>query len=41
VECFEVCNIAPLEEHKVKVFLLGQGVEIENIKSEKFNVKEA
>jgi len=35
-------NTALLEEHKVKVFLLGQGVEIEieNIKSEKFNVKE-
>ncbi len=33
-------NTAMLEEHEVKVFLLGQGVEIERIKDEKFNVKE-
>jgi sulfur relay (sulfurtransferase) complex TusBCD TusD component (DsrE family) len=33
-------NTALLEDHEVKVFLLGQGVEIESIKSEKFNVKE-
>jgi sulfur relay (sulfurtransferase) complex TusBCD TusD component (DsrE family) len=33
-------NTALLEDHKVKVFLLGQGVEIESIKSGKFNVKE-
>jgi sulfur relay (sulfurtransferase) complex TusBCD TusD component (DsrE family) len=33
-------NTALLEDHEVNVFLLGQGVEIESIKSEKFNVKE-
>lgn len=33
-------NTAILEGHEIKIFLLGAGVEIENIKSEKFNVKE-
>ncbi len=33
-------NTAVLEGHEIKIFLLGAGVEIENIKSEKFNVKE-
>jgi sulfur relay (sulfurtransferase) complex TusBCD TusD component (DsrE family) len=34
-------NTAILEgEHQVKVFLLGQAVEIDSIQSEKFNVKE-
>ncbi|MEX0656385.1 MAG: DsrE family protein [Nitrosopumilaceae archaeon] len=33
-------NTAILEEHEVKIFLLGKGVEIENIKDEKFSVKE-
>ena len=33
-------NTAILEDHKVKIFLLGAGVEIENVRSEKFNVKE-
>jgi len=33
-------NTALLGGHEVKVFLLGQGVEIEGIKSEKFNVQE-
>ncbi|MDQ3854288.1 MAG: DsrE family protein [Thermoproteota archaeon] len=33
-------NTATLEGHYVKIFLLGAGVEIENIKSEKFNVEE-
>jgi sulfur relay (sulfurtransferase) complex TusBCD TusD component (DsrE family) len=33
-------NTAILEGHHVKIFLLGAGVEIENIKSEKFNVQE-
>ncbi len=33
-------NTAILEQHQVKIFLLGQAVEIESIKSEKFNVKE-
>ncbi|MEW5840586.1 DsrE family protein [Nitrososphaera sp.] len=31
---------AVLEDHQVKIFMLGAGVEIESIKSEKFNVKE-
>lgn len=30
---------AILKEHQVKIFLLGQAVEIEGIKSEKVNVK--
>ena len=29
-----------LNDHEVKVFLLGRGVEAENIKDEKFNVEE-
>lgn len=33
-------NTAILEEHQVKIFLLGAGVEIESIKSEKFNVRD-
>jgi len=33
-------NTALLDDHKVEVFLLGQAVEIESIKSEKFNVQE-
>jgi len=33
-------NTAILEDHQVKIFLLGAGVEIEKIKSEKFNVQE-
>jgi sulfur relay (sulfurtransferase) complex TusBCD TusD component (DsrE family) len=33
-------NTAILEDHSVKIFLLGQAVEIDSIKSEKFNVKE-
>jgi sulfur relay (sulfurtransferase) complex TusBCD TusD component (DsrE family) len=33
-------NTAILEGHYVKIFLLGAGVEIDNIKSEKFNVEE-
>jgi uncharacterized protein involved in oxidation of intracellular sulfur len=33
-------NTAILEEHEVKIFLLGKGVEIESIESEKFNVKD-
>ena len=37
---FRFANTALLEEHQVKIFLLGAGVEIENIKSEKFNVKD-
>jgi len=33
-------NTAILEDHQVKIFLLGAGVEIENVKNEKFNVQE-
>ena len=33
-------NTAILDEHEVKVFLLGQAVEIESIKSGKFNIKD-
>ncbi|MBI3623591.1 DsrE family protein [Candidatus Pacearchaeota archaeon] len=33
-------NTAILEGHQVRIFLLGQGVEIESIESTKFNVKE-
>jgi uncharacterized protein involved in oxidation of intracellular sulfur len=33
-------NTAILDEHQVKIFMLGKGVEIENIKDEKFNVAE-
>lgn len=33
-------NTALLEDHQVKIFLLGKGVEIESIKDEKFNVEE-
>jgi sulfur relay (sulfurtransferase) complex TusBCD TusD component (DsrE family) len=33
-------NTAILQGHQVKIFLLGAGVEIEGIRSEKFNVQE-
>lgn len=33
-------NTEILEEHQVKTFLLSDGIEIENLKSEKSNVKE-
>ncbi|MGD9673972.1 MAG: DsrE family protein [Candidatus Nitrosocosmicus sp.] len=33
-------NTALLDEHQVEIFLLGQGVEIESIRSEEFNVQE-
>jgi uncharacterized protein involved in oxidation of intracellular sulfur len=33
-------NTALLSNHKVRIFLLGQGVEIENIDNKKFNAKE-
>ncbi len=29
-----------LNDHEVKIFLLGRGVEIENIQSEQFNIQE-
>jgi uncharacterized protein involved in oxidation of intracellular sulfur len=37
---FRFGNVALKENHTVKVFLVNKGVEIEDIKSEKFNVKE-
>jgi uncharacterized protein involved in oxidation of intracellular sulfur len=33
-------NVALKENHKVKVFLVNEGVEVEDIRSEQFNVKE-
>jgi sulfur relay (sulfurtransferase) complex TusBCD TusD component (DsrE family) len=33
-------NTAILDDHRVEIFLLGQGVEIENIRDKKFNVQE-
>jgi len=33
-------NTAISEDHGVKIFLLGKGVEIQSIENEKFNVKE-
>ncbi len=33
-------NTAILDKHQTKIFLLGKGVEIEDIKDEKFNVAE-
>jgi len=37
---FKLGNVALKENHAVKVFLVNKGVEAEDIKSEKFNVKE-
>lgn len=37
---FRFATTSLLEDHEVKVFLLGKGVESENIESEKFNIKE-
>jgi len=31
-------NTAISEEHEIKIFLLGKGVEIENIQNKKFNI---
>lgn len=33
-------NTAVLDKHQVEIFLLGQGVEIENITSGKFDIQE-
>lgn len=33
-------NTSLLDKHTVEIFLLGQGVEIESIRSEKFNIQE-
>ena len=38
--CLRFAVTALKSKHKVKVFLLGKGVELEEIKSKKFNVKE-
>ena len=40
MECMRFANTAILDEHKVKVFLLGKAVEIDSIKDEKFDVKD-
>jgi len=37
---FRFGNVALKENHTVRVFLVNKGVEAEDIKSEKFNVKE-
>ena len=37
---FRLGNISLKENHKVKVFLMNKGVEIEDIKDEKYNLKE-
>lgn len=34
--CFRFCNEALKNNHFVKVFLLGKGVEVENVKDDKF-----
>ena len=34
--CFRFCNEALKNNHSVKIFLLGKGVEIENVKDDKF-----
>ena len=35
-----LCVTALKNKHKTKIFLLGKGVELEEIKNKKFNVKE-
>jgi uncharacterized protein involved in oxidation of intracellular sulfur len=37
---FRFGNVSLQENHEVKIFLMNKGVEIEEIKSERFNVKE-
>jgi uncharacterized protein involved in oxidation of intracellular sulfur len=37
---FRLANLALKENQMVKVFLINKGVEVEDIKSDKFNVKE-
>ena len=37
---FRLGNVALKENHTVKVFLVNRGVEVEDIKSEKFDLKE-
>jgi len=37
---FRFANVASRENHEVRVFLVNKGVEAEDIKSERFNVKE-
>ena len=34
--CFRFCNEALNKNHAVKIFLLGKGVEAENVKDDKF-----
>ena len=35
-----LANTAILDEHEVKIFLIGKAVEIDSIKDEKFDVKD-
>lgn len=37
---FRFCNFSLNKKHDVRVFLIGKGVECEEIKDEQFNVKE-
>ena len=37
---FRFANVSLSENHKVKIFLINKGVEIEDIKNERFNLKE-
>jgi uncharacterized protein involved in oxidation of intracellular sulfur len=37
---FRLANVALKENHTVRVFLVNRGVEVEDIKSEKFDLKE-
>ena len=38
--CFRFCNEALKNNHFIKVFLLGKGVELENVKDDKFPLLE-
>ena len=38
--CFRFCNEALKNSHAVKIFLLGKGVEVENVKDDKFPLLE-
>jgi len=38
--CFRFCNEALKNNHSVKIFLLGKGVELENVKDDKFPLLE-
>ena len=38
--CFRFCNEALKNSHAVKIFLLGKGVEVENVKDDRFPLLE-